>query len=320
MFGKELMAAQTTGTKGDLRSAETPDLRRRSRPGERAIEAVLAACGVISILTTAAIVLTLLGNGLEFFREVGMADFLTGRTWAPKGSPQLFGVLPLVAGTVLVSAIALVVAVPLGLGAATYLSEYASRRVRRVVRPALEVLAGVPTVVYGYFALTTVTPQLRRIFPNLPIFNALSAGVVMGIMIIPTIASVSEDAMRAVPQSLREGAYGLGAGKRRVAVRVVIPAALSGIMASVLLGVSRAVGETMIVAIAAGATPVWSFNPMQSVQTMTGYIAQVALGDSQQGTVDYNSIFAVGLTLFVLTLLVNLYSIRLVRRFRQVYQ
>ena len=302
------------------RTLKPLDLRRRRRPRERAIESALALCGLFSVFTTAAIVLTLVGNGLDFFRSVSVLDFLTGTVWAPKGAPQLFGVLPLLGGTVLVSLIALLVAVPLGLGAATYLSEYCRPRARRVLKPLLEVLAGVPTVVYGYFALQAVTPALQTFLPNMEIFNALSAGLVMGIMIIPTIASLSEDAMRAVPQALREGAFGLGAGRRRVATRVVIPSALSGIAASVILGISRAVGETMIVAVAAGSTPKLTVNPLESIQTMTGYIAQVALGDSSAGTVDYSSIFAVGLTLFVITLVLNLVSQRLVRRFRQVYQ
>jgi phosphate transport system permease protein len=297
------------------------DLRRRRRPVEMVIEGTLAACGMVSIVTTAAIIFLLLRDGLKFFADVPFWDFVSGTEWAPKGSPQQFGVLPLVSGTLLVSAIALLVAVPLGLGAATYLSEYAGPRVRRWLKPLLEVLAGVPTVVYGFFAVQTITPLIKTFFPDQTDFhNSLSGGFVMGIMIIPTVASLSEDAMRAVPQSLREGAFGLGAGRRRVAVRVVIPAALSGIVASVILGVSRAVGETMIAAIATGSTPKLTVNPLESIQTMTAYIAQVALGDSQQGTVDYNSIFAVGLTLFVFTLALNLLSIRFVRRFRQVYQ
>ncbi len=298
------------------------DLRRRRRPGETVIETLLLLCGVISIATTAAIVYTLVRNGLEFFADFSAVGFLTGTVWQPKGAPQLFGVLPLLAGTLLVAGIALVVAVPLGLGAATYLSEYARPGVRRILKPLLEILAGVPTVVYGYFALRTVTPLLQQILgeESVDVFNALSAGLVMGIMIIPTIASLSEDAMRAVPRSLREGAFGLGCGRRRVATRVVIPAALSGIAASVILGISRAVGETMIVAVAAGSTPNLTLDVRESIQTMTGYIAQVSLGDSQQGTVDYQSIFAVGLTLFVMTLLLNLLSQRFVRRFRQVYQ
>ena len=296
------------------------DLTKRRRPVEWTIEALLALCGVLSIFTTIAIVFTLLRDGLDFFRDVGFADYLFGTVWQPKGSPQQFGVLALVGGTMLVSVIALLVAVPLGLMAATYLSEYARPRARRILKPMLEILAGVPTVVYGFFALTWVTPQLSKVFPDMGIFNALSAGLVMGIMIIPTIASVSEDAMGAVPHSLREGAYGLGSGKRRVAVRVVIPAALSGIAAGVILGVSRAVGETMIVAVAAGSTPNLTANPLESVQTMTGYIASVAGGESARGTADYSSIFAVGLTLFLITLILNLISVRLVRRFRQVYQ
>ena len=298
---------------------QTLDLRRRRRPGERVIESLLLLCGLVSVATTLAIIYTLVGNGLDFFRHFSFLDFVTGTQWQPKGSPQLFGVLPLLTGTLLVAGVALLVAVPLGLGAAAYLSEYARPRVRKVLKPLLEVLAGVPTVVYGYFALRTITPLLQEV-ADVGVFNALSAGLVMGIMIIPTIASLSEDAMRAVPQALREGAYGLGAGRRRTTTRVVIPAALSGIAASVILGISRAVGETMIVAVAAGSTPNLSLDVRESIQTMTGYIAQVSLGDSQQGTVDYQSIFAVGLTLFVITLVLNLLSQRFVARFRQVYQ
>lgn len=294
------------------------DLRRRRRPAESLIEGLLALCGVISVATTIAIVYTLIKEGVGLFSDVTIGEFLLGTTWAPRGGD--YGILPLLAGTVLVSFIALAVAVPLGLAAATYLSEYAKPRVRRVLKPMLEVLAGVPTVVYGFFALTVVTPQLKKIFPGMGVFNALAAGLVMGVMIIPTVASVSEDAMRAVPQSLREGAFGLGAGKRRVAVRVVIPAALSGIAAAVILGISRAVGETMIVAVAAGSTPKLTGNPLESIQTMTGYIAQIAGGESSRGSLQYKSIFVVGLTLFVLTLILNLISVRLVRRFRQVYQ
>jgi len=291
-------------------------LTRRSRPGERVIEALLALCGLLSVAITIAIVATLVIDGSGLFRAVSFRKFF-GSTWSPRNGE--YGIAELLAGTVLVSAIAIAVAVPLGLAAATYLSEYARPRVRRILKPMLEVLAGVPTVVYGFFALTVVTPLLQKVF-QINVFNALSAGLVMGVMIIPTVASVSEDAMRAVPQSLREGAYGLGAGRRRVAVRVVIPAALSGIAAGIILGISRAVGETMIVAVAAGSTPNLTANPLESIQTMTGYIAQIALGESPRGTASYKSIFVVGLTLFVLTLILNLISVRLVRRFRQVYQ
>ncbi|MEO6714126.1 MAG: phosphate ABC transporter permease subunit PstC [Mycobacteriales bacterium] len=299
-------------------SRQPLDLRHRRRPVEFTIESLLALCGVISVATTLAIVVTLVRDGSGLFAEVNIGDFLGGTTWAPNSGD--FGILPLIAGTVLVSFIAIAVAVPLGLAAATYLSEYARPRVRRVLKPMLEVLAGVPTVVYGFFALTVVTPQLKKLFPGMGVFNALSAGLVMGVMIIPTVASVSEDAMRSVPQSLREGAFGLGAGRRRVAVRVVIPAALSGIAAAVILGISRAVGETMIVALAAGSTPKLTANPLESIQTMTGYIASIAGGESSRGSLQYKSIFVVGLTLFVLTLTLNLITVRLVRRFRQVYQ
>ncbi|HZG93741.1 MAG TPA: phosphate ABC transporter permease subunit PstC [Mycobacteriales bacterium] len=310
----------TATTISGRRQGPATDLRRRRRPGETVIELLLALCGILSVGTTVAIVGMLVRDGGAFFGEIGVLDFLFGTTWQPKGSPAKYGVLALLSGTLLVATIALLVAVPLGLSAAIYLSEYARPRARRILKPMLEVLAGVPTVVYGFFALTWVTPQLKKIFPDIGVFNALAAGLVMGIMIIPTIASVSEDAMRAVPQSLREGAFGLGAGKRRVAVRVVVPAALSGIAAGIILGVSRAVGETMIVAVAAGATPNLTADPLKSVQTMTGYIASVAGGEGARGTTDYSSIFAVGLTLFVLTLILNLISVALVRRFRQVYQ
>ncbi len=310
----------TSAMTGAPRPVRALDLSRRRRPGETVVTGLLAVCGLLSIGTTAALIFTLVSEGSRFFSDVSVIDFVTGTTWAPKGSPQLFGVLPLVAGTLLVTAIAVLVAVPLGVGAATYLSEYARPRTRRILKPLLELLAGVPTVVYGYFALVTVTPIIQKLVPGTDIFNAASAGLVMGVMIIPTVASLSEDAMRAVPHSLREGAFGLGATRKRVAVRIVIPAALSGIAASILLGISRAIGETMIVAIAAGNSPKLTADPFSSIQTMTGYIANVSLGDSQQGTVDYQSIFAVAFALFLMTLALNLVSVRLVRRFRQVYQ
>ena len=294
-------------------------LRPRKRPHEVVAYYVLFVCAALTIATTTAIVVVLLTEGYLFFREIPLSDFLGDTVWDPNIADR-FGIWPLVAGTLLVTAIALVVALPLGLGAATYLSEYASPRVRRYLKPALEVLAGVPTVVYGFFALNAVTPVVRFFFPEAQIFNALSAGLVMGIMIIPTIASLSEDAMTAVPRSLREGAYGLGATKRVVATRIVIPSAFSGIAAATILGISRAVGETMIVTIAAGSTPNLTVNPLESVQTMTAAIAQKALGESSQGTVDFYSIFAVAFALFLLTLLLNLISAGLVRRFRKGYE
>jgi len=294
----------------------------RRRHGERAIRLALFGAASLSILTTVGIVASLLGETILFFRDVPILDFLTGTEWTPLFSDPKFGVLPLVNGTVLVSAIALLVAIPLGLGAAVYLSEYARPGVRKVLKPTLEVLAGVPTVVFGYFALTFFTPEvLRGLFSaDVQIFNALAAGIVMGIMVLPTIASISEDAMTAVPGALREGAYGLGASRRQVASRVVFPAALSGIVAAVVLGASRAVGETVIALIAAGNLPNTGIRVGESYETMTAFIAATGKGDIPTGSLEYKTIFAVGMLLFVATLLLNLISIRFVRRFREVYE
>ncbi len=298
--------------------------RRESRARhfrERAIKIVFAACAYVSVLTTFGIVFVLIFETIAFFREVSIVEFLTSTTWSAAFANPQFGIIVLISGTLLTTLIAIAVALPVGLLAAIFLSEYGSTRLRRWLKPALEVLAGVPTIVYGYFALTFVTPFLQKtLFPNLTIFNALSAGLVMGVMIIPTIASVSEDAIYAVPRSLREGAYALGATKREVATRIVVPAALSGIVAAVILGVSRAVGETMIVAIAAGALANLDFNPFDPTQTMTAFIVQVASGDTPTGTLTYNTIFAVGMTLFVMTLILNITSYLFVRRFRETYE
>jgi phosphate transport system permease protein len=292
----------------------------RTRYGELAIRAVLMACAAVSVLTTIGIVVALIEPTIEFFGEVGIGEFLTGTDWSPLFSPSSFGVLPLVMGTLSTTLWACVVALPCGLGAAIYLSEYARPRARRWLKPSLEVLAGIPTVVYGYFALVTVTPFLQDIGLPVAVFNALAAGLVMGVMILPTVASLSDDAMTAVPMALREGAYGLGASKLQVSTRVVVPAALSGIVASFVLGISRAVGETMIVTIAAGGQPNLSLNPYEGVQTMTAYIAQVGIGDVPTGSIEYKTIFAVGATLFLATLVMNLISIRLVRKYREVYE
>ena len=287
---------------------------------ERAVKLVLTACAYASVLTTFGIVFVLIFETIAFFREVSIVEFLTSTRWAASFANPSFGIIVLIAGTLLTTAIAIAVALPLGLLAAIFLSEYASLRLRRWLKPALEILAGVPTIVYGYFALTFVTPLLRAtIFPEMAIFNALSAGLVMGVMIIPTIASVSEDAIYAVPRSLREGAYALGATKRETATRVVVPAALSGIVAATILGISRAIGETMIVAVAAGNLAQLTANPLQPVQTMTAFIVQVASGDTATGTTVYNTIFAVGSTLFVMTLILNIISYMFVRRFREAY-
>jgi phosphate transport system permease protein len=283
------------------------------------IEWALFLCALLSVGTTAGIILVLAVETFAFLREVPITDFLFGTEWTPLFATPSFGVLPLVSGTVLVSAIAMLVALPCGLLSAIYLSEYADHRVRRMIKPVLEILAGVPTVVYGYFALLFVTPMLQRILPGLAGFNALGPGIVMGIMILPLVSSLSEDAMQAVPRSLREGSYALGATKMQTSLRVVLPAAFSGITAACILAASRAIGETMIVAIAAGQQPRLTWNPMLPVETMTAYIVQVSLGDTPQGTLEYQTIFAVGMLLFVGTFLLNLVSAWLRERFREEY-
>lgn len=280
---------------------------RRMRQ-ERAIERVLFGCAALSIVVTAGIVGVLLKESLSFFGNVPIASFLLGTEWTPLFSRKAYGVLPLVAGTLLVSGIAMAVALPAGLVSAIYLSEYAPPRVRRVVKPLLEVLAGVPTVVYGYFALLFVTPRLQRVIPDLAGFNALGPGLVMGIMILPLVSSLSEDALRAVPAGLREAAYALGATRLQATARVVVPAAFSGLSAAALLAISRAVGETMIVAIAAGQQARLTFNPLGAVETLTSYIVQVSRGDTAAGTVEWQTIFAVGALLFVLTFALNAVS------------
>jgi phosphate transport system permease protein len=292
----------------------------RRRWGEDVIKGVLALFALISVATTVGIVVSLLFPALEFFAAVSPWDYLTGTNWAPLFEPSHFGVLPLVAGTLVVTVVAGIMCTTLGLGAAIYLSEYARPRVRRWLKPALEILAGIPTVVYGYFALTFVTPRLQDIGLDIGSFNALSAGLVMGVMLIPTVASVSEDAMAAVPSSLRDGAYALGSSRLQVSTRIVVPAAISGIVASFVLAVSRAIGETMIVLIAAGGQPNLTWNPMEAVQTMTAFIAATGTGDVPTGSTEYKTIFAVGLTLFVMTFVMNIVSIQLVRKYREVYE
>jgi phosphate transport system permease protein len=302
---------------------EAPSLRAaRRRWGEDLIKALLVLAAFVSILTTTGIVLSLVGETITFFGDVGVGDYLFGTEWAPLFEPASFGVLPLVLGTMLISAVAMVVAIPLGLAAAVYLSEYASPRVRKIIKPILELLAGVPTIVFGYFALTFFTPEiLRGLFgSDVAIFNGLSAGIIIGFLIVPTVASISEDSMSAVPQSLREGAFGLGAAKIQTTLRVVFPAALSGIVASIVLAFSRAVGETMVVVIAAGLQPQWGGNLFKAMETMTAFIASTAKGDIATGSIAYKTIFAVGTTLFVITFVMNLISIRFVRKYRQVYE
>ena len=292
---------------------------RRAR--EALVHAILFACAFISIFTTLAIVFVLFEESIRFFADVSIADFLTDDQWTPSFKPQHFGILPLMAGTLLVAAGAALIAIPVGLASAIFLSEYAPEHVRSVLKPALEVLAGIPTVVYGYFALMFITKEvIRPLFPGSDFSNAASASIAMGVMIIPLVSSLSEDAMSAVPRSLREGAYALGATKFEVARKVVVPAALSGIIASFMLAVSRAIGETMIVAIAAGFTPNITWNPLESIEAMTAYIVQVSLGDTPTGSIEYKSIFAVGATLFLMTLLMNVISQFLLHRFREVYE
>ncbi len=292
---------------------------KRSRAGEVLLQIILFLCGSLSIFTTLGIVAVLIFETIEFFREVSLLEFLTDTQWTPLFDDKHFGILPLLAGTFLTSVIAILVAMPVGLLSAIYLSEYASARLRKVIKPVLEILAGIPTVVYGYFALLFVTPLLKVLIPSLSGFNALSPGIVMGIMIIPMVSSLSEDAMYAVPQSLREASYALGSSKLQVALRVVVPAAFSGIAASFLLAVSRAIGETMIVAIASGQQPKLTLNPLVSIETMTAYIVQVSLGDTPTGTIEYKTIFAVGMMLFLSTLVLNLLSQWLRERFREKY-
>jgi phosphate transport system permease protein len=312
-------APGATGVRVSL--TRTPSARSRL---EGAIRASLFAAAALSVVTTLAIVGSLTFETVDFFGNVGIGEYLFGTKWSPTfaGDQASFGVLPLIWGTLYVSLIALAVAVPLGLLCAIYLAEYAPNRVRKVVKPVLEVLAGVPTIVFGYFALTFFTPEiLNGLFGiRVDIFNALSPGLVMGLLVLPTIASVAEDAMSAVPASLREGAFGLGASKLQVAIRIVFPAALSGIVAALILGASRAIGETVLVLVAGGATPSLSLDPTESHQTMAAFIAQIAIGDLPTGSIEYKTLFTVGFTLFAITLILNIISIRLVRKYRQVYE
>ncbi|MCH7739135.1 MAG: phosphate ABC transporter permease subunit PstC [Chloroflexi bacterium] len=293
---------------------------RRHQIEEKVAVWTLRIAALVSIATTIAIIATLLRESVGFFAEVSIWDFLTGKTWTPMFRDKSFGILPLVSGTILVTVIAGVVALSVGLGSAIYLSEYAPETARRIIKPVLEVLAGIPTVVYGFFALTFVSPILRDIFPDMIVFSALSAGLVMGMMIMPMVSTLSEDAMVAVPRSLRDAAYALGATRFEVATKVVMPAALGGIIASFILALSRAVGETMIVLVAAGATPNLTFNPLEAIQTMTAYIVQVSLGETPQGTIEFKTIFAVGLLLFAITLAMNIFGRWVVHRYSEKYE
>ena len=296
--------------------------RRRRHVEQAIVSSFLRIAALVSVLTTAGIVAVLVSQSIGFFQEVNVWDFLTGTKWSPLYKPQSFGVIPLITGTLLVAGIAGIVSLGLGMGAAIFLAEYAPENVRRVIKPVLEVLAGIPTVVYGYFALLLVTPLLRTIIgeENISIFNALSAGLVMGIMIMPMVTTLSEDAMISVPRSLRDAAYALGATRFEVATKVVVPAALSGIVSSFILAVSRAIGETMIVYLAAGGRPNFTWNPLEAVQAMTAFIVSVALGDTPHGEIEYYTIFAVGLVLFVITLVMNVLGRWVVQRFRQQYE
>ena len=309
------------GGPGPRRSLQAPSRRL----GEKAIVGLLALCAVLSVLTTTAIVIALIGPTISFFGDVSLGEFFSTE-WFPTFQPPQFGVLDIVAGTLNVTLWGMLFAIPIGLGAAIYLSEYASPRVRKTIKPILEILAGIPTVAIGFFAASFLIPIIQDVWPgdflggaDSP-FMALAAGLGIGLLVVPLIASISEDAMSAVPQALREGAYAMGATKAKVALRVVFPAALSGIVASIVLAISRGVGETMIVVLAAGSTPNFTLNPVESIQAITSFIATTATGDIAQGSVTYDSVFAAGAVLFVMTLAMNMISIRLVRRYRQVYE
>ncbi|HQV26948.1 MAG TPA: phosphate ABC transporter permease subunit PstC [Thermoflexales bacterium] len=313
---------QGTSNLAAIRPRRPTSLARRPRIGELIIQALLFLCGLISVFTTLGLVVALGSQALRFFEDpaVKLLDFLTTTRWSPNIGQ--FGILPLVTATVTTTVLGLLVAIPLGLAAAVYLSEYATPRARAVLKPILEVLAGIPTVVYGYFALTFMTPVLRAVFGNdtVKVYNMAAAGLVMGIMIVPLICSMSEDALSAVPRALREGSFGLGATRLETSLRVVVPAALSGIIAAVVVGASRAVGETMIMALAAGAGPNFTLNPFDSAETMAGHIARITGGDVDYNSIDYTSIFAVGSMLFLMTLTLNFISRIFVRRFREVYE
>lgn len=301
---------------GALRKRAGIDLKRLKEAGVRNL---CLLCALLSIVTTLGIIYVLFSQSLPFFQSVPLREYFTGTKWTPNNQPPNYGILPLVTGTLMITIGAGLIAVPLGLLAAIFLSEYASVRLRNLLKPTLELLAGIPSVVYGYFALFFVTPALKQVFPSVMAFNAASGAVVVGIMILPLVSSLCEDALNAVPRSLREGAYALGSTKLEVSMKIVVPAALSGIMASFILALSRALGETMAVTLAAGATPTLTFNPAESIQTMTAYIVTTAKGDAPFGSVRYNSLFAVGVTLFVFTMIMNLIAVRLVKKFRQVY-
>lgn len=292
--------------------------RKRARAEENTIRYVLFAFALISILTTLMVVYTLLSQTIVFFHEVSIVEFFTSTQWAPTLKPRSFGVLPLLVGTLMIAIGASFISIPFGLGSAVYLSEYAPARLRSILKPILEILAGIPSIVYGFFALTFITPILKGIIPSTQIFNAASASIAVGIMTIPMVASLSEDAMMAVPDAMRKGAYALGSTKLDVVTKIVLPAAASGIGSSFLLAISRAIGETMIVAIAAGQSPKLTFNPLESIQTMTGFMVNISLGDIQHGTIEYDTVFAIGALLFLMTLLMNMIAGVIVKKVREV--
>ena len=295
-------------------------LIRLAKVEEAVVKKFLFAAAAVSIAITFGIVAVLLGETIGFFREVSFTEFFTGTDWAPLFEPRHFGVLPLVCGTLLICVGAAVVGLPAGLGVALFLNDYAPAWARQIIKPVMEILAGIPTVVYGYFAVTTITPWMRTLIPSADVFNAASAGIVVGVMVLPMVASLCDDALQAVPRSLREAGYAMGATKYEVSTKIAVPAALSGIIASFILAISRAFGETMAVTLAAGSTPKMTLNPFESIHTLTGYIVQVSMGDTPAGTIEYKSIYAVGMLLFVITIVFNIAAYYLVKRFRSVYE
>lgn len=299
---------------------ETTTRIKIAKAEESIVKKLMMVCAGFSIAVTAGIVAVLAEETIQFFREVPLSEFFASTEWAPLFEPRHFGVWPLICGTALIAIGAAVVGIPAGLGSAIFLNDYAPSWLRNALKPVLEILAGIPTVVYGYFAVTTITPFLQKILPSTDVFNAASAGIVVGIMVLPMVASLCDDALRAVPRSLREAGFALGATKFEVSAQIGVPAALSGIVASFILAISRAFGETMAVALAAGSTPKMALNPLESVQTLTGYIVQVSMGDTPAGTIEYKSIFAVGMLLFVITIFFNVLAYFLVKRFRSVYE
>ncbi|EDX86273.1 phosphate ABC transporter, permease protein PstC [Synechococcus sp. PCC 7335] len=309
----------TANVKGDIAPGSWNPKRDRARMVQTIVKIIFGAFAAISIFTTIGILATLIFETVAFFQEISIIRFLTETRWTPLFASKQFGIFVLISATVMIAVISVLVALPLGLLSAICLSEYATPGVRKILKPILEILAGVPTVVYGYFALLTVTPFLQTFLPNLQGFNALSAGLVLGVMITPLVASLSEDALYSVPRSLKDGAYALGATKRETVVSVILPAAVSGIVSSLILAISRAVGETMIVTLAAGANPTLGFNPFVPVMTMTAFIVQITAGDAPHGTIAYKTLFAVGMTLFLMTFALNIFSFWFVRRFREKY-